>query len=405
MRESVFPEVEIDSLLEQVSKPVDVAQTETYQEIGIRSHGKGLFDKEPVTGAQLGGKRVFWIQPDCFVVNIVFAWEQAVGRTTEKDAGKIASHRFPMYRPRDGACDIDFLTYLFKTGYGKDLLALASPGGAGRNKTLGQRSFLKIRVRVPGVTEQRRIAEILSTWDRAIETVEALVANARTQKQALMRDLFTGRRRLPGFSGAWAQTTLGERGRFRKGKGVSRAEVREEGLPCVRYGEIYTQHHDVIRVFHSFIDPDSAAESELIHSGDILFTCSGETAAEIGKCVAFVDQFIAYAGGDIVIFRPGRDCPIFLAYLLNGEDAAAQKSRMGQGKSVVHIGPGNLAKLNLFLPELAEQQAISNVLLGADERISDFSFQGACLRQEKSALMQQLLTGSRRVGIVRGLAK
>ena len=65
----------IDECLERVERPVDVQAEEMYTQIGIRSHGKGLFYKEPVTGESLGNKAVYWIEPDCFVLNIVFAWE------------------------------------------------------------------------------------------------------------------------------------------------------------------------------------------------------------------------------------------------------------------------------------------------------------------------------------------
>jgi type I restriction enzyme S subunit len=151
-------------LVEKVTRPVFVEPTKTYQEIGIRSHGKGLFDKEHVTGADLGNKRVFWVEADCLILNIVFAWEQAVGRTTGKDIGKSASHRFPMYKPRAGRSDVDYLTYLFNTPYGKHLLGLASPGGADRNKTLGQSEVLKTVVCVPQIAEQRVIVRILKAW-------------------------------------------------------------------------------------------------------------------------------------------------------------------------------------------------------------------------------------------------
>ena len=289
---AIFPQMPIGSLVEKVSKAVEVQPKTVYHQIGIRSHGKGLFDKPPVTGTQLGNKRVFWIEPNCFVVNIVFAWEQAVGKTLLSDMGKIASHRFPMYRPKLGKVDIDFLTYLFKTEYGKELLGLASPGGAGRNKTLGQSEFLKIRIHVPPIAEQRRIAEILSTWDRAIAVQEQMVANARAQKKALMQTLLTGKKRLPGFKGAWKKVRLGQLGEFRKGSGILRDQVLEAGVPCIRYGEIYTTHHDQIRKFASFIDSESALEAERLVTGDLLFTCSGETAAEIGKCVAYLLSLI-----------------------------------------------------------------------------------------------------------------
>ena len=87
----------ISEITDRVTNRVEVEEDKEYQEIGIRSHGKGVFHKKKVTGKSLGNKRVFWIESDCFVVNIVFAWEQAVAKTTEQEVGRIASHRFPMY--------------------------------------------------------------------------------------------------------------------------------------------------------------------------------------------------------------------------------------------------------------------------------------------------------------------
>ncbi|MEO5350167.1 MAG: restriction endonuclease subunit S [Magnetococcus sp. YQC-3] len=198
----------IGDVLSRVVEPVMIDGNETYQEIGIRSHGKGIFHKEPVLGASIGEKRVFWVQPNCFIVNIVFAWEQAIARTTENENGKIASHRFPMYRPIREACDVDFITFYFNTPTGKYLLGLASPGGAGRNKTLGQKEFEKLQICMPSGAEQKKIARILSTWDRAIKTVERLIANSKAQKKALMQQLMTGKRRFPGFEGEWWEGKL-----------------------------------------------------------------------------------------------------------------------------------------------------------------------------------------------------
>lgn len=118
----------IDKILQRVRKSVVVEKDKLYSQIGIRSHGKGIFYKEPVSGEVLGNKSVFWIEPDCFIVNIVFAWEQAVSRTTQNEIGMVASHRFPMYLPKNKKANIDYLVYLFKSPRGKYFLELASPG-------------------------------------------------------------------------------------------------------------------------------------------------------------------------------------------------------------------------------------------------------------------------------------
>ena len=189
--------------LSRVERPVEVNPNELYTQIGIRSHGKGLFYKEPVIGAALGNKAVFWIEPDCFIVNIVFAWEQAIGKTTQSEVGMIGSHRFPMYRPVNDRVDIDYLISYFLTKRGTDILEAASPGGAGRNKTLGQDRFLKSKIILPPIEEQRKIAAILTTQDKVIELKERRLAEKQRQKKYLMQQLLTGKKRLPGFSEEW----------------------------------------------------------------------------------------------------------------------------------------------------------------------------------------------------------
>jgi type I restriction enzyme, S subunit len=103
----------ISQILESVSEAVDVKDDNLYKQIGIRSHGKGIFHKELVTGKVLGNKRVFWIKENVFIVNIVFAWEQAVGKTTKNEVGMIASHRFPMYQPLNNSCSVDYIVFFF----------------------------------------------------------------------------------------------------------------------------------------------------------------------------------------------------------------------------------------------------------------------------------------------------
>jgi type I restriction enzyme, S subunit len=113
--------------------------------------------------------------------------------------------------------------------------------------------------------------------------------------------------------------------------------------------------------------------------------------------VAYLGDGQAFAGGDIIIFTSEKDDPVFLAYLLNSHPLAAQKAQLGQGNSVVHISAANLAKLQFMRPPLDEQSAIGGLLLAADNEIKALELQRVSLSREKAALMQQLLTGKRRV--------
>src|SRR5262245_59093136 len=216
-----WKQVELSTILRKVIKPVEVQPDQTYREIRVRSHGKGLFHKEPVTGKSLGNKRVYHVQPGCFVVNIVFAWEQAVAITTQEECDMIASHRFPMYEPIGDRVDLRYLLHFFKSKRGKHLLGLASPGGAGRNRTLGQDEFMKTCISLPPIGEQRKIADILATWDQAIELSSTLIAAKQKCKATLATELLTGKVRLPEFkSHPWNLKLLQEIGTFSKGAGI-----------------------------------------------------------------------------------------------------------------------------------------------------------------------------------------
>lgn len=179
------------AITKRISDPVKVEKEKLYQQIGIRSHGKGIFYKEFVEGESLGNKRVFWVKEDAFIVNIVFAWEQAVAKTTSNELGMIASHRFPMYIPTKNQSDVDYLLYFFLTKKGKFLLELASPGGAGRNKTLGQKEFEKLKFHIPSLLEQQKIALSLTVVDNKIQQLSKKKALLEEYKKGVMQQLFT----------------------------------------------------------------------------------------------------------------------------------------------------------------------------------------------------------------------
>lgn len=250
---------------------------------------------------------------------------------------------------------------------------------------------------IPSLPEQTAIAAALSDVDGLIDGLEQLIAKKRDLKQAAMQQLLTGKKRLAGFRGEWAVKRLEDFGAFLKGFGIKKDEVVSDGLPCIRYGEIYTHHNDHLKAFNSFIEPVTAKQSQRIEQGDLLFAGSGETIEEIGKCVAFLGDEEAYAGGDIVIFRPVGQDSKFLGYLMNHSSVASQKARMGQGEVVVHISARNLARLELHLPAKPEQTAIAEVLSDMDAELAALEQRRAKTRALKQGMMQALLTGKIRL--------
>lgn len=196
----------------------------------------------------------------------------------------------------------------------------------------------------------------------------------------------------------WEVKRLGDIGLFSKGAGISRAQANSGKIPAVRYGELYTTHHNYIKRFESFISDEVAKESTQLTYGDIVFACSGETKEEIGKCAAFLGSEVAYAGGDLIILSPrnGYDSK-FLAFELNAPFCALQKASAGQGDAVVHIRRESLENLIVVIPSLAEQKAIAEALSDVDALIAAQEELIEKKRAIKQGAMQELLTGKKRL--------
>lgn len=180
----------VGSVLVKASQAATIDDNGTYREIGVRSHGNGLFHKQPTTGKAIGAKRVFHVVPGALVINIVFAWEQALAVTTPDDVGFIASHRFPMFVPIGNQCDVGFMQRLFLGPVGGELLKVASPGGAGRNRTLNQSEFENLEVIIPTVAEQERIAACLGSVDALIASEARRLDGLWAHKRGLLQQLF-----------------------------------------------------------------------------------------------------------------------------------------------------------------------------------------------------------------------
>ena len=298
-----------------------------------------------------------------------------------------------LIRYRDnGAFALEFKEHCFLEASFRNRLIASSTVSA--NTNISQEALKSLQLAFPpNKSEQRAIAEALSDVDGMLQALKALIVKKRAIKQGIMQQLLTGKVRLPGFTGKWAIKRLGDLGTFSKGRGIRRDDVSDEGLPCVRYGELYTRYQDVILRVVSKVSPSIAQTAQPITTGDLLFAGSGETAAEIGRCAAYLGRDKAYAGGDIVVLTPSGQNSTFLGYLMNYPAVSAQKARIGQGDAVVHINTSNLAQVQIILPPLKEQTAIANVLSDIDAEIAALERRRDKTQAIKHGLMQQLLTG------------
>mgnify|MGYP004460262939 CR=1 FL=1 len=383
----------VGDCLERVERSVEVQADKFYTQIGIRSHGKGLFYKEQVAGVELGKKAVFWIEPDCFILNIVFAWEQAIGKTTQAEVGMIGSHRFPMYRPVKDRVDIDYLISFFLTKRGTDILEAASPGGAGRNKTLGQDRFLKSKIVLPPLPEQRKIAAILATQDKVIELYERKIEQLQLLKKNCLRKMFprhgndTPEVRFRGFTGTWERKRLGDL--FTEYAEKGRPEL--PALMTIQGGGTVLRDESDRKLQY---DKHSLSNYKVANKGDfIVHLRSFEGGLEIVTTPGLISP--AYH-----VFHGKRINPRFYyAYFRSVDfiecDLKPHVYGIRDGRSIDIEG-----MKTIMIPHvsLKEQQAIGNCIESFDRLIALNQRKRDEEKQKKKALMQLLLTGIVRVG-------
>lgn len=265
----------------------------------------------------------------------------------------------------------------------------------------------KVRTLLPPILEQKKIADILSTWDKAITVTEKLLTNSKQQKKALMQQLLTGKKRLLDgnkikFSEEWKKVELGDV--FEKvSNGLTYDANSLEGLPVTRIETISTGRVNLEKVGWA-PDCDNTRRFKL-NPGDILYSHIN-SLEHIGRVAYFNDEKSLYHGMNLLLLRAKKqNNSLFLFHLLNSQ--VGKKYAKTYAKSAVNqasISTTDIKTFKVFIPEILEQQKIATVLSAADAEIATLEKKLACLKDEKKALMQQLLTGKRRVKIDEAVA-
>lgn len=173
--------------LREVPKP-----SQKFFALGIRSHGKGIFHKNDFEPQDLAMDVLYEVKENDLILNITFAWEQAIAIAGKEDNGGLVSHRFPTYTFKGTMANVEFFRFLIIQKKFKYLLNLISPGGAGRNRVMSKKDFLKLEVNIPNVEEQKAIAAILNSASQELKHQQEYLAALQLQKKGLLQKLLTG---------------------------------------------------------------------------------------------------------------------------------------------------------------------------------------------------------------------
>jgi len=219
--------------------------------------------------------------------------------------------------------------------------------------------FMKLKIPVPPLEVQCEIVRILDDFtERTAELKTAITAEltARKAQYEYYRDT------LLSFDDKIKRVKLGDIATaIYRGAGIKRDEVTETGIPCVRYGEIYTRYNTWFDKCESHTQLEYVSSPKYFEHGDILFAITGESVEDIAKSVAYVGHERCLAGGDTVVMKHKQN-PRYLAHVLSTSYTRAQKSKGKVKSKVVHSSVPSIESIEIPLPPLDVQERYANVL-------------------------------------------
>ena len=325
------------------------------------------------------------------VFNMMRAWQGAIG--TVRTTGMV-SPAYIVAEPNDKAYPL-FMDYYSRTPQMINQIDRQSYGVTDFRKRLYWDSFAPISCTLPPIEEQQKIATILTTQDRVIELKEKRLAEKQRQKKYLMQQLLTGKKRLPGFSGAWKNIKLCEVLSERKEKNI------EQNL---RICSVAVQKGVIDQIEHlgrSYAASDTSNYS-VAHYGDIIYTKSPTGDFLYGIVKQNLLQETVAVSPLYGVFTP---MTFGLGYFLHTyfQSAICAQNYLlpivqKGAKNTINITNDTFISSKLYLPlDVEEQKAIADTFIAADREIDLLRQDIEQEKQKKKALMQLLLTGIVRV--------
>ena len=301
--------------------------------------------------------------------------------------------------PKDGVSYSMFMLYWFLSNENNLLHKVVGTGiGAGK---LDMLDLKDIKVGLPTLREQEKIADILGVWDSAIEKQSALVDALTRRKRALMQQLLTAKKRLPNFTEPWNIVRLGDIGKTYNGlSGKTKDDFQNGNAKYITYVNIFNNSRTNKFELGDVVIKNNDKQN-LVKYGDVFFTVSSETANEVGMTSVLLDEVTntylnSFCFG-LRLHNYNLLLPFFALYYFRSAYFRKIMSIIAQGSTRFNISKTEVLNIQLNIPSIPEQQAIAEVLSTADQEIELAKKRLKAFRTQKSALIQQLLTGKKRV--------
>lgn len=379
-------EISFGDIFEIIERPANLQDEKPYQLITARRNRGGIVARDKLLGREVKTKTQFFVHPDDFVISRRQIVHGACGIVPEELNGAIVSNEYLVILPKTDYLLLSYLAYLSHTIFFQQSCFQASVGVDIEKMVFRVSEWLKQRVYLPPMREQRKIARILGTWDEAIAATEQLIQALQRRKKGLMQRLLTGQVRFPEFQEQeWRQVHLSDVATVIMGQSPSSSNYNEDeiGLPLVQGNADIKDRRTHPRVYSTQI-------TKTCEINDVILSVRapvGETALATHNAVI---------GRGVCAIRAKKIDSLLLYYLLMEQEP--KWDRYAQGSTFKAINSGDIRSFKVSIPKShAEQKAIAEVLETADNEIELLMQQRDALKRQKKGLMQRLLTGQVRV--------
>lgn len=332
--------------------------------------------------------------------DILFTTEAPLGKACRfPDEGQFAVGQRTVTLRTSDQLDSEFLLYTLLSERGQRLIDIRSSGSTA--KGIKSSELKKVKISYPeSLPEQRKIAKILSTWDKAITTTEMLIETSKQQKKALMQQLLTGKKRLvnpeagKAFEGEWEEVTIASLFNISTGKSKSKFISDDGKFLIVDMGSISKEGKLIA-------SKKTSHEGDFLSLGQLVMPKDDIGGGQIIGRTAYIPENEQFVLSDhVYLLTPKSVNSLFATYLINSWEVNKQLRSKANGTAQLGLGRKDVEKQKLLVPKsLQEQQKTASVFTAADKEIEVLEAKLVHFKQEKKALMQQLLTGKRRVKV------
>lgn len=329
------------------------------------------------------------IRPGQMVYSKLKAFEGAITVAPEGLTESYASGEFPTFTATDRVQPAFLRLMTQRPGLWK-AMAAHSKGLGGRRERLNPVDFLALPALFPPVPEQRRIVDLIGALDDVAGALADAINAAQETRGFLLEALLA---RLPE---ATALKPMGSVGVFLRGRRFTKSDYVDEGLGCIHYGQIHTHLGSVTTHPLTFVPEEMRGRLRLASPGDVVVAATSEDVEGLGKATAWLGKDDVAVHDDCYIFRHSLD-PRFATHLFASKGFQRQKVQFAAGTKVTRISGANLGRIEVPVPDLADQTVIGQTMSDLDATLDSLTLERSRVRSLRSHALAVLLSGEHEI--------